>query len=1613
MQRQRNSRLSILILMIFIMVFSTTLSPIVAHPISNVVVKNSDEPILIEGLPPLVCGEELCRFNDRLIERNGMPASEDELWWLSYGPDLDWNGMDDRLQRVLAGAESISPTAIIGPDGRKTVAIVVDYAWHPTNKEHEELQAILIAHGWVGEEGGAWYQALDSLDAIVVDKVPVSALMDIYSSEGVVVIEMQNVMVPSNDIATRALRMRPSDVYTATAYERGYDGQGVVIAVLDTGVDNEHRSLNDFDDKNDAPDEDPTSYNDQKWVAGYDATSAAANQDGSQDPDDGQGHGTHVAGSALGTGGSDRTHMGTAPGAFLVDIKVLTDSGGTNSQASLNGIQWMINNRNTDWGNNASSRGIDVASMSFGSVSSPLNPGDEGDNGSGAEARLVNNATSAGIVCVVAMGNDGSRRVPSPASADGAISVAAANDRNNVNRTNDVIASYSNSGPRISDDDDDDWDELKPDVTSFGTGIVSASAATGPSLPGQFKTLADNDYESLDGTSMATPLVSGVVAIMLQADDSLTPEQVKDILRNSSEIKGSASEPSISNRWNANWGFGLVDASCALDQVLKRVCTSLDDSGVVIDPPPGGGVGDHVDLDEPENQTYHLAGKYLRVAGTTDIPNDVNYVQVQVLLEQVNDDGDKTELMPWTAATGSVDSWYLDVLVQDDWADPEADYNVIYARAVTDEGDASAIAYKIVQFGKMDITFSSPLADAILSGIVEVSGTVEGTDHNRIEYKVDGGDWVVGTTLSPMKEGQQSWSFTWNSQEVEDGIHKLSVRMVNDSEIKTDIERRSFTIDNFPAAPDFEIFGVPEIHEQGLPVYEAIAGTLLEVKVSIRNIGDDDGKEVYVLLDAPGTVSTSYPSDYEVALLEEGSTVSITLHWWATEAGEHSVSIEVDPNNQFTEPNEENNVYSFNFKINERPTQPVLRFQSGSVSTTPVIPTPNQPFKINVRVDNYGQNDATNLQLALDRFVDGIGWNRLDSKEIIVIPGSIVFPGFIEVEFTELIQEAGPQQYRATLSGNGVEVEHSQYRFNISVSEYTVSALVRLNLDANEVPIDLVSVEDRSLLFTVRKGELHVRVYGKTNQLISDILLEGNWDGELATLVREDDLVHVAWTRKTESVDGYTLTNIGMTSISSEGKITPKHYHLQPLKLSEGSYWGLALDEYDERVVLAGYHRDISTGGSWQDITSIFVLVSDTPDRGNSWGNEVVVLADVDIRKSEAQPLAIALGEEYLHILYQQRRDDITGIERVGLMYTHGEPTQASWSFKSAVDDESYNAVIDVHVEDKEDILIAAWMKNTGRYTKIATAVTDTSWSIDDPTYVSAPGSQFLTIGKHRDGYYVLYDEINVFGPVTRFGQFADDDGQAVNGVSNIIANGYIRGYGVEENNDGVMLLISTSGSYEFKDIISGEDYEQGEKLSGLELLLEPLPGSFETKLIVASTSVVLLALFLIFVVVSLKKSRREVELEIAKAAEDQDNIELMIQPEEDIGPLLAIDAEEEDLVVSTSVSLVQEDEEKHSLSEELEHKIEQGEGSARMERRMKRMKERELAEMFANMPTPKLPLPGDVPPPAFVPLPQASMPLPELSKQMTCSKCSATIKVKDIMRASIKCPICSANIES
>ena len=236
------------ILAVLLLLF-TSLSPLAIGDVSNDSEIREEPTIIVENLPSLICENgESCPTPDRGIGP-----------WLAYSPDRDHNGMDDRLQRILAGEyESVSTTAIEGPDGRSTVAIHVDYAEHPSADDVEALKSTLFANGWVEE--GAWFDVLESINTISLDHVPLPALLPIWRLEGVVTVEQQNVMIPFLDNSVPAMKVRESDMYQDTMQTLGYRGDEVVVAILDTGVDNEHRALNDFDDVNDDPDLDPGSY---------------------------------------------------------------------------------------------------------------------------------------------------------------------------------------------------------------------------------------------------------------------------------------------------------------------------------------------------------------------------------------------------------------------------------------------------------------------------------------------------------------------------------------------------------------------------------------------------------------------------------------------------------------------------------------------------------------------------------------------------------------------------------------------------------------------------------------------------------------------------------------------------------------------------------------------------------------------------------------------------------------------------------------------------------------------------------------------------------------------------------------------------------------------------------------------------------------------------------------------------------------------------------------------------------------------------------------------------------------------------------------------------------
>jgi subtilisin family serine protease len=1576
--------------------------------------------ILVDGLPPLICGDEICERPLREYLRDGRPAAQEYGWWNSFGPDLDWNGMDDRLQRVLDGMDSVSPTAIIGPDGKKTVAIIVNYAWHPADTEISQLQSVLNQHGWIGQENGAWFSELRSIDSLVVDKVPVSALMEIYFLEGVVVVEMQNVMVPSNDVAVKATKSKASDQYPWSVFAQGYTGEGIVIAVLDTGVDNEHRSLNDFDDLNDEPDEDANSYDDQKWFGGYDATSFNPVTNGSSDPNDGNGHGTHVAGSALGTGGSSGVHSGTAPGAGLVDIKVLTDSGGTNSQASLAGLQWMIDNRDTDWGINSDYKGIQIGSMSFGSASTPLNPGDQGNNGTSAETSLINAATEQGIVCVVAAGNDGSNRIPSPASADGAITIGSVNDKDTVDREDDEWAEYSNFGPRLDDGDDDSIDEMKPDITSYGTNIMSAQASIGFAIPGSVA-LADDDYEEKTGTSMATPIASGVVALMLQAAEeqeiTLTPEIIRTYLRDSAEQRGKVADNAVDPKWNETYGAGIIDAACAIDLVLGRVCGNAPYS--------------------PVNVTFPSEGAWLLSGDTTRISGDANaswdFTKIEVFIEQHypyvdvlpkkpnGDDGgdgkhDKPPvmLMNWTETRGTPDNWFLDVPIENSWVKTNDESIQIHARGLDEEGNISSKAIRKIQVSRMGISLLSPALREVLEGPVQVTGQVEGVEHDRIEYRIDEQEWMLGTTLTNRSgngvDGLDDWEFTWDSSEAEDGSRELFVRMVNKSGLISPITSRTYNIDNIPPAPGFRFQGDIKLFDQQLPAETVYSGSLLELKFDVLNGGDKNAEDILVRLNAPGEISEVYPSQVPIPLLKKGESVEVTLWWLATVAGIHDVSIEIDPNNVQGDMNVDDNVYSFTYEILERPSQPVLRFLPGSATTIPNIPLVNEPYQIKIRVDNLGSQDAISLDVNLERKIPGDGWLPVDTESILVVPGATTTSGYSDVEFVDVHPDKGAVFYRATLSGNGVEAEYNTIEFTVAVSDIQFIGENTLSLSDDEYPVAFAGIGKSTLVFTERNGELHVRSLSSDLRLLTDTLVDNNWAGELTVFERSDGLVHAAWTSRVVNQQGSSLNDVAMTSFSETGQMLPVHHHLTPIKISEGQYWGLDITEEDGLYALSGYYRNISTSGSWSDTTSIFSIQSSTPDFKENWSSPINHLVNIDIHPDEGDSLSTVLLGGELHVLYEELRDDISGEERVGLMYARGGLSDKDWSYQLSVGDYASSPQLGILDIDEEDMIFAAWIEGEGRTAQIAHTATKGNW-VEEIHRVNSPGSTKIEFSQQTNSIDVIYDEITVFSRTIRYGLLTDDGKNPAFALGNVIGNNEdLIGYSTNVQ-DGIVFTETETGRISMQKFALNTEPESSEPKSFIEQLLAPLPGSESTKKLIFFGILGAISLLFLIVMATLRYSHKEEEK--TSVIEDAD-VAIMVTVEND-------STNSEDELVATlspsSTEFVIEMEEP-TLLDTLEAKNASGDGSARLNRRMQRKHDREIAEIVSKNPPLPMPVPGQLNPlplpntpldgeqvlPLLPPLPE----LPPLRREATCPSCQANFVVTDMMRSQLECPICS-----
>ena len=429
---------------------------------------------------------------------------------------------------------------------------------------------------------------IPSVDAVLIGDVDASEVYGLSQLDGVVMVERYGFVVFYGDVQTPAVKARNSTEYPVGAWDLGVSGHGVNIALTDTGVDNEHPGLSG------------------KFVAGYDAvcyvhtdpscllSNSLREDDGSFDPDDGNQHGTACMGMASSTGleadGSQSEYYGSAPNASLVDVRIGTDVGAGPFEnylleqefyeSAMNGLQWIIDHRDDAWpGVDEANHGIDIISLSWG-ITSHENGGSDGTD---MHSRILDDAMLAGVTVSNAAGNDGPDNdgLSGMSASSLSVTVAATDDLNTVNRSDDSIASYSSRGPRKDNGDGNPLNELIPEVSAPGTNIVQAEGCVTSGGCNNFLggDASGNTYTGRgSGTSYATPSVTGVIALVIEANGNLTPLQVKEVLKQTAERRGEPSAPDVDPYWNRDFGWGMVDARAAVALALHLAQTKQTDS---------------------------------------------------------------------------------------------------------------------------------------------------------------------------------------------------------------------------------------------------------------------------------------------------------------------------------------------------------------------------------------------------------------------------------------------------------------------------------------------------------------------------------------------------------------------------------------------------------------------------------------------------------------------------------------------------------------------------------------------------------------------------------------------------------------------------------------------------------------------------------------------------------------------------------------------------------------------------------------------------------------------------------------------------------------------------
>ena len=465
--------------------------------------------------------------------------------------------------------------------------------------------------------------------------------------------------------------------------------------------------------------------------------------------------------------------------------------------------------------------------------------------------------------------------------------------------------------------------------------------------------------------------------------------------------------------------------------------------------------------------------------------------------------------------------------------------------------------------------------------------------------------------------------------------------------------------------------------------------------------------------------------------------------------------------------------------------------------------------------------------------------------------------------------------------------------------------------------------------------------------------------------------------------NSFLMQTLSYSTVDSSCRISPAQDLLPGIPLSDGKYWGIDMDVEDSEILVSGYHRDVFSDGTLEDVTDIFLLHADSPLSSDDWTLMSGIIHDIDADPAQRDSLSVEFGEEQAHLLYQTIRNDSTGKDRLGVWYSHGEIGQETWTYRRAVGDEAALPELTVIEHEDMDVLVSIWREGTPQDSELVTYVTDSNFkTIDDlETRISARGLAGIGTVESERGIQVIFDRVGPNGPQVEYGLIDIEQGWI--GLSDSLVRGQFNSMDRSEDSLETMIVVTTSNGWQIRTLIDDGASERGGSIADqLRSSLGLDQESFEILLIGVALAVLILGM-----VTLVGLSAQGFRWIGRKRSIDAGSNVIM---EDDVVDLV----EESDLAVGVDlVEIVDAD----------EAESEEGGRSSRMARRARRNAENshdEIAEGFLVKPSEA----GDV----------AVMPVPETAHsgfQISCPNCQSRV-ITEPGVISAKCPICDTKID-